>query len=177
LTARPGANFVFVMVMASLFATTGCGYANKDLYPQGIRSVAVPIFENRSFYQGAEFDVTEALTKEIEKRTPYKVVQPSGADTVLQGTIVSIEQSVNSRRHEGGLPEEMEVRITVNFEWKNLRTGEVIRGRKGFDRVGRYIPTRSPVEDRAMSETYSIAQHQAAQALAEEIVSVMRADW
>ncbi|MCE9591917.1 MAG: hypothetical protein K8S99_15515 [Planctomycetes bacterium] len=164
-------------VTAIVMSIAGCGYAHKELFPQNVRSVAVPIFENRTFYQGIEFDMTEALTKEIELRTPYKVVAEAGADTQLRGTIVSVNQTVLSHRPDGNLPEELDVHVTINFEWKDLRTGEIIRSRKGFDRVARYIPTRSPVSGRAMSETYSIGQHQAVQSLAQEIVSVMRADW
>src|SRR5665213_243892 len=57
----------------ALFSTglAGCGYTTKSVFPPGIRTVAVPIFENRSFYRGAERDVTEALIKQIEMATPY----------------------------------------------------------------------------------------------------------
>lgn len=163
------AGWSLVVVLA--FWAGGCGYAHKETYPKGIRTVAVPIFKNRSFYQGAEFDLTEAITKAIESRTPYKVVAPQGADTILEGTITNIEQVRLSRRADGGLPQEMEMRIVIDLAWKNLRTGQLIRDRKGLEAVGRYIPA-NPV-----GETYSIAQHQAAERLAGAVVSAMRADW
>jgi hypothetical protein len=149
----------------------GCGYSHKELYPADVRTIAVPIFANRSFYQGAEFDLTEALTKEIETRTPYKVVKEASADSSLTGTIVNIEQTRLSRVRGGGVPQEMEFRVTVNFEWKNLRSGKILRERRGFTAVGRYVPTR-PV-----NETYFTAQHDASQLMAEMIVSDMRGDW
>ena len=55
-----------------------------------MRTVSVPIFDNQSFYQDVEFDLTEALVKEIELRTPYKVTGADRADTILQGEIVSV---------------------------------------------------------------------------------------
>jgi len=161
-----------ILVLAFFFvALSGCGYAHKSTYPTGIRSVAVPIFKNKSFYQGAEFDVTEAVIKEIETRTPYKVVAEAGADTILEGTIVSIDQTRTARRREGGVPEELEFRVAVSYEWKNMQTGQVIRSRQGQEVIGRYIPSR-PV-----SETYFTGQHEAAERIAQYVVSAMRADW
>jgi hypothetical protein len=166
---RSGAALLALVVAA--VGLSGCGYTPRTTFPAGVRSIHVPIFKNRSFYQGAEFDLTEALTKEIERRTPYKVVSTGGADTELTGGINSIEQVRLSQVKQGGLPEEMELRVNVNFVWKNSRTGEVIRERSGIETVGRYIPNR------AVGETYSIGQHEAVDRMAQQIVAAMRGDW
>lgn len=157
-------------VLLAVFAG-GCGYSHKELFPEQYTSVAVPIFENRTFYRGVERDLGEALVKEIEQRTPYKVISPTAANTILQGTIRKIEQNQIARRRPGGVPEELEVTITVDFEWKDLRTGQILRDRKGFEAVGRYVPT-SPV-----SQPFEIGQHMAIQALARDIVSTLQANW
>ena len=65
----------------------------------------------------------------------------------------------------------MEVAVVVNYEWKNARTGESLRNRKGFAGVGRTVPAQ-PV-----SEPFEIAQHQAVQNLARDMVSSMQAGW
>ncbi len=70
-----------------------------------------------------------------------------------------------------GVPEEMEVTIRVDFEWKDPRTGEVLVSRRGYEAVGRYVPTR-PV-----SEPFETAEHTAAQRLAQSIVSELRSGW
>jgi len=162
---------MLIAVVLGFVTLSGCGYAHKTTYPAGIRSVAVPIFKNKSFYQGAEFDVTEAVVKEIESRTPYKVVGEAGADTILEGSIVSIDQTRTARRREGGVPEELEFRVAVSYEWRNLKTGQVIRSRQGQEVIGRYIPSR-PV-----SETYFTGQHEAAERIAQYVVAAMRSDW
>ena len=136
-----------------------------------VRTVSVPIFDNQSFYQEVEFDLTEAVIKEIELRTPYKVTGADRADTILQGEIVSIQQGRLSRQEIGNVPQEMEYRVTTNFEWKDLRTGKMLRQRQGFQSVGRYIPT-GPI-----SEPVTVGQHEAIQRTAKQIVSVMAADW
>ena len=158
-----------LLLLLLLLGMSGCGYTQKELFPETYRTVAVPIFENRTFYRHVAMDLSEALIKEVEQRTPYKVVAPATADTILQGTVVQVEQTPLSRRPGSGVPEELEVRIVVNFEWKDLQAGQVLRSRAGFDAVGRYVVTR-PV-----GEPFEHAQHTAVQRLATDIVSAMRA--
>lgn len=150
---------------------TGCGYQTKELFPEQYRNVAAPIFENRTFYREVEADLAEAVTKQIEQRTPYKIGRPGTADTMLQGTIVAIEQDVIAQRREGAVPEQMEITLTVDFEWKDLRTGQVLASRRGLTTVGRYAPARE------VGEPFAIAQHEAVERMAVEIVSTMREDW
>ena len=149
----------------------GCGYSNAQLFPDDVHTVAVKILNNKTFYRGVEFDLTEAIVKQIQLEAPYKVVASDRAETLIEGTIVSIQQNQLSRRRRGGVPQELEMQIVVDFRWKDLRTGELLRERKGFSRIGRYIPT-APVR-----ESLEVAQHEAVGRLAQGVVSVMQADW
>lgn len=161
------------LVLALLSTLVGCGYTHEELFPDDVRTVAVPIFKNRNpqLYRDVEFDLTEALVKEIELRTPYKVTPPDRADTLLEGTIVAVNQRTLSVRREGGLPQEMETRVVVDFQWRSQRDGKTLRQRRGFASVGRYIPAQ-PV-----GEFFELAQHEAVQRAARDIVSAMRKDW
>ncbi|MEZ6193338.1 MAG: LptE family protein [Phycisphaerales bacterium] len=159
------------MLLTLTLGQLGCGYSSKELFPTEVHTVAVPIFENRTFYRGVEFELAEAVVKQVESRTPYKVVAPGTAQTILEGTITEIEQTQLSRRRPGGLPQEMEVTITVDFVWKDLGKGGVIKDRRGFQAVGRYIPTAG------IGEPFETGQHDAVERLARDIVSTMRSDW
>lgn len=160
-----------LLALFALFvgSVTGCGYSAKTNFPTDVQSVQVKMFGNRSFYRGVEFDLTEALVKEIELRSPYKVVSNAAADTLMEGTVVGVNQIRLSRRREGGLPQEMEVQILVDFVWRNQRTGKIITDRKGLTVIGRYVP--------AAEETRSAGQHEAVQKMATQIVSAMAAQW
>ena len=160
-----------IWIVAWILNAVGCGYSHRDLFPENVHTVAVPIFENLSFYQGLEFDLTEALIKEIELRTPYKVTGPREADTILQGTIVEMAQNRLSRTATGDLPQELETRLTVDFEWKQIRAGEILRQRRGLEAVERYVPARP------IAEPFEVAQHQTVARMARQIVSVMASDW
>lgn len=165
-------------VVLMLVAIAGCGgdirlagYGAGEEFDPRIATVAVPIFDNRTFYREAEFRLSEALAKEIEHRTPYKVTGADGADTIIRGTILSVDQRLLSRTFDGGLTQEAQVILTVSLEWKDLRSGEIIRQRSRLTATGEYIPTRG------VGEPYEVAQHEAVAEMAREIVSLMRSDW
>ena len=78
----------------SLLPLLFCGCAayqigNQSLYPLEIHTVSVPVFQSNSFRRNLGERLTEAVVKEIERRTPYKVVSDPGADSVLTGRIVT----------------------------------------------------------------------------------------
>ena len=65
------------------------GYSTRPNYDMRFRTVSVPIFKNRTFWTatpvpGMEMDLTRALVREIEQKTPYKVVQDN-SDTQITG--------------------------------------------------------------------------------------------
>ncbi|MEX0741286.1 MAG: LptE family protein [Phycisphaeraceae bacterium] len=164
--------------LLAILTLTGCGpngglagYTTGEAFDESIRTVALPIFDNQTFYRETEFRLSEALAKEIEHRTPYKVTAAPGADTIVRGTIVSVDQRLLSRTFEGGLTQEAQVIVTVTLEWKDLRSGEIIRQRSRLTGTGEYIPSRG------VGEPFQVAQHEAVAELAREIVSLMRSDW
>ena len=159
------------LLAAALLLFTGCGYSQREPFPERYASVAVPIFENASFERGVEFDLAEALTKELRSRTPYTVRRSNIADTVIEGEISRIDRDMLSRREVGGVPQEIEVTVTIDFTWVDARTGETILERRGFEAVGRHIPT-APV-----GEPFEVAQREAVERLARDVVTAMRSDW
>lgn len=168
---RIGAGPVFIasLLLAGV-GLGGCGYDHEPLYPEDVSTVAVNIFGNRSFYRGAEFSLTEAIVKQIEWRTPYKVVDRSRADTIISGKITEITQRSLSRRRQGGLPQDVEYRMVVDFQWKDLRSGQVLRKRDGMEIVAPFAPAVQ------VGEQLSMGQDRAVQRVAETVVSVMKAD-
>jgi len=150
---------------------TGCGYSSTELYPAQYNSVSVPNFDNTSNTRGVEFDLREALVKEIEQRTPYKVVSSTGrGDTRLSGTVTSVQRELVSRDPSAGLPQEIEITIRVNFAWDDQRTGQTIRGYDGLSAEGQFIPNRT------VGEFGEDGTRLAVQRLAQDIVTRMQED-
>jgi hypothetical protein len=145
-----------------------CAYSTKPLYSQGYRTVSVPIFANRTFRREWEFRLTEAIAKNIEARTPYKLASQDKADTVLSGEIVEIDESVLTRRTGINLPRENQITLAVNFTWKD-RNGRMLVERKGFNRSSTEIPQ--------IGERVEDAEQLAVERLAAAIVDQMQTDW
>jgi hypothetical protein len=129
----------FVLLAAFAFLLPSCswdgnftvlGYTTKPQYPFDIRTVYVPIFKNNTYRRGIEFDLTHAVVREIEAKTPYKVVSNClGADTELSGTIVALNKNVINRNQLNEV-REAETMLAVLVVWKDLRTQEILSGRR-----------------------------------------------
>lgn len=100
------------------------GYSTRPNYDPTIRTVYVPIFANQTFYRGWEFELTRALIREIESKTPYKVTSnPEQADSELIGKITSITKALINANQ---LNEVRESQVIMNVEimWRDLRPGQ-----------------------------------------------------
>jgi hypothetical protein len=108
------------------------GYSTRPNYDTSIRTVRVPIFKNLTQRRGLEFDLTRAVVREIELKTPYKVVAANcDADTELTGTIISYNKNILNRNQLNEV-REAETTLAVELIWRDLRTGEILtRPRRG----------------------------------------------
>jgi hypothetical protein len=150
-------------------ALGSCGYSSKSLYSRSYHTVAVPIFANKTFRREWEFRLTEALAKNIEFRTPYKLTSQDKADTVLTGEIVDILENPLTRRPGTLIPRETQLTVAVNFIWKD-RNGKVLVERKQFNRSATEIPQ--------IGERVEDAEQLAIERLASAIVDQMQQqDW
>jgi len=150
-------------------ATSAPGYHWSSIYRQDVRTVAVPIFSSRDYQRGVEFNLTKALINQIEAKTPYKVVSREHADTILEGEIVSVNVNTLSEDRFSAIPQEQLLDITVNFTWKDLRTGRILVSRRGWEQAASYYPT--------LGEGRATGTQSAAERLALAIVQELQADW
>jgi hypothetical protein len=155
-----------------LMGVPGCGYSSASLYPERYGSVAVPIAENRTMQRDVEFQLTEALIKQVRDRTPYAIhTSAAVADTLIEATVLDVDRRTLFRTVDGGLPQELEVVVTADVVWRDLGTGRVIRELPGVQATGRFVPT-TPI-----GEFYETAEQAAVVELARQVVDAMRSDW
>ena len=123
--------------LAGLASLAGCqgtpsifGYklGADAIYDSNIKTVYVPVFNNRAFqttpYRGMEVDITRAVVREIGAKTKFKVVSDCDrADTEIKGVVVSIGRNILNRNQQN-LAREVEVVLTVDVLWRDLRTGK-----------------------------------------------------
>jgi outer membrane lipopolysaccharide assembly protein LptE/RlpB len=86
-----------VMLLPLAFLLTGCGYHVAGRItgaPAEWRAIAIPSFKNDTTHDRIEQRFTEAVIREFIARTKYRIAQdPSSADAVLHGEILSIDTS------------------------------------------------------------------------------------
>lgn len=145
------------------------GYVWGSTFRKDIKTVAVPAFGTKSFSRGDEVALTQALIAQIESRTPYKVVPADRADTILEGLVVSVGTGTVSVDNKTALPQESLYTISVDFTWKDLRSGQILVERRNFDQSTTYYPT--------LGEGRFMGRQTAAEALAGSIVDELQGDW
>ncbi|MFH1369972.1 MAG: LptE family protein [Planctomycetota bacterium] len=161
----------FCLLTSVICFLAGCeGYSNASLYPEGIRTVYVEMFDNQSFRRGIEYELTDALAKRIEAQMPYKIVTSRNrADTVISGQIVQANESILSTERQIGRALEKNVELHATISWKNLRTGELLIDNKAVSASARF--------SKWQNQDFAYGSALAANTLAERIVEQMETAW
>ncbi|HUT01766.1 MAG TPA: LPS assembly lipoprotein LptE [Phycisphaerae bacterium] len=172
-TVTAGALVLGMLLAAGCSSDPTKGYTLKSQYPEGIKTVTVPIWHRgkKVYRRGLEMRLTESVVKRLELDTPYKVTDKSRADTELRGTIDLVSQRVLSFNPDSGLPREREITVAVSFTWTDLRNGKVLARRTNFRQAGTYI---SPAP---FGEDFFQGSEDVVNKLAQRIVEQMEADW
>jgi len=81
-------------VLTLLLPLTGCGYhsaGSASHVPSGVRTIAVPVFTTHAQAYRTEMAFTQAVIRELNTRTTYRVLTGASADAdaVLSGTILA----------------------------------------------------------------------------------------
>jgi len=171
--------FSLVLLLGTWVLCGGCaGYhvGNQSLYPTHIRTVYVPVFGSTSFRPHLGERLTEAVQKEIELKTPYKVVGTPDADSVLSGRIVGETKHLTVQSREGQ-PRAVETELAVEVSWLD-RQGQVIRRGPAVPLPSEAVAIHAtsdviPEIGRSVATAHQDAIHRVAQ----QVVSLMEAPW
>jgi hypothetical protein len=99
-------------------------YTTAPNYDPKYKTVRVPIFQNKTYRRGLEYDLTKAVITQIEEITRMKVVSGQ-ADTELIGTITMTSKNVLNLNQLGEI-REGEAVLTIELVWRDLHTGEIL---------------------------------------------------
>lgn len=163
---------VLILTIAAALAVlaSGCGgYRNSWLYPQEIQTVYVEMFDTTSFRRGFEFELTDAICKQLESKTPYKIVSDrSRADSVLSGNL-GITNTVLAGDPLTGKALENETLVSVSVTWKNLKTGQLL-----IDSEKVYA---SATYSTPMGQTVDYSITRAVNEAAQKVIELMQTPW
>ncbi|MEQ8849388.1 LPS assembly lipoprotein LptE [Botrimarina sp.] len=171
-----------LLAALALSAAAGCaGYraGASSLYAPDVATVYVPMVESESFRRDLGERLTEALVKEIELKTPYKVVSTPNADSILEVRLVRERRTVQAEDQFDN-PRVFSMLLNAEATWLNRRrlplgpTRSVpvpadLTGAVGFSQTVPLIPESG--------QTIASQQQLAIARLAEQIVGAMEEPW
>lgn len=162
-----------------LMFVAGCaGYqvGAGSLYAPDVSTVYVPMIDSDSYRRDLGERLTEAVIKEIELKTPYKVVDTPTADSVLSARLISdTRRTLAENAFDDPRVSETELRAEVT--WLNRRRlplAPVQNVAVPPELV--LINQTSPLIPEA-GQSVATQQQLAIERLAQQIVSTMEAPW
>jgi hypothetical protein len=109
----------------------GCGYGTRGSLPDHIKTVAVPIFKNRTLEPGVESAITSGVVNAFSSGGRVKVVPIDQADAILQEEVVAysldglaFDQTANVRVYR--------LRLVLNVEFRDVRKSAMLWRQEGL---------------------------------------------
>jgi hypothetical protein len=170
--------FITVFCLALAVAASGCTvyrFGACSLYRPDVQTVHVPVIESASFRRNLGEQLTEAVVKEIETSTPYKVVDSSNADSVLEIQLGSDTKRIVA---ENGLdePRNVELAWQIQMTWRDRRGNLITRSAMPLDDTVISISQAANITPE-VGQSIATGQQKIVQRLATQIVSQMEAGW
>jgi hypothetical protein len=166
-------------IIVLLLSCAGCaGYqvGHPTLYRPDIRTVHVPVFESESLRPNLGERLSEAVVKEIELRTPYKVISTPDADSVLSGRLVRETKRVLAETRNDDA-RDIATEMTVEVRWMS-RQGELLMQRAGIPLASFDLDVSHDADFiPEAGQSLSTAQQQVIERIAREIVGQMEIGW
>ena len=171
----------YAALLAALVCGSAPGCANyrfgaASLYPANIQTVYVPMFQSDSYRRDLAERLTEAVCKEIENRTNYKVVSNPNADSVLSGRLLNETKRIiiESPTDE---PRESQMEFFVEVTWLNRQQAMLAQSQKvplpgtvvNLNQTGNVVPE--------VGQSIATGQQDAINRIAFQIVSMMETQW
>ena len=106
-------------------ALAGCGYSFRGNLPDHIKTVAVPVFTNKTSEPAVESLLTSAVVQAFASNGRLRVVKPEDADAILDGEVVgysvqsiAFDNLANVRQYR--------LQVTMNLKLRDVRRNTVL---------------------------------------------------
>jgi hypothetical protein len=112
-------------VLGGLLAGGCMGYRVGPVLHADYKSVAVPMFHNKTLHPQLEAQITNAIIKGLQADGTLRIESQDNADVMVSGAIVDYERrELRSAREDTGVAREYRIIITAEIQARNRRTGE-----------------------------------------------------
>jgi hypothetical protein len=117
-----------VLSAAAVFLSSGCGYrpVGTGFLPAGIRTVRVPLFENRTARFELDLKLTQAVINELSSRGKIQVITDADkADAVLEGHILNFVVNPIAFSDQK-TADRYDILVVVDVTLKESKSGRVV---------------------------------------------------
>lgn len=163
------------LIIPMLLLTTGCAnsYQWKSSVPQDIRTVAVPVFVNKSDLTEVGVIASRQLLREFQREGTFKIARNDDSAVEIQGTIDSCEgESIAYARRTGQRIIGYDFTITATLSVIDHKNGRVMIDNKV------YVGSAPVTSGDDITNSYRNASGAAADDLARQIVDdVLNLKW
>ena len=161
------ARLVGAVLLALVVGLGGCGYSFRGTLPEHVKTVAVPIFVNRTQQPAVEGVITRAIVDAFATNGRLRVVRPEDADSILDGEVlqytvgaIAVDPSLNVQQYR--------LAVTLSLRMRDVRLNRVLFEQASFNEQADFLVAGS------VAQTLSVeagALQRAATEIARSVVS------
>jgi hypothetical protein len=168
--------FAICILHSCLVGCAGYQVGAGSLYAPDVTTVYVPMIESDSYRRDLGERLTEAVIKEIELKTPYKVVDTPDADSVLSARLIrDTRRTLVENAFDD--PRLMENELHAEVTWLNRRRLPIIPMQTLAVPPDLVLINQTSNLIPEVGQSVASQQQQAIERLAQQIVSTMEAPW
>ena len=118
------------LVLAALLLG-GCGYSTRGNLPDHIKTVAVPIFKNRTLEPGVESALTSGVVNAFSSGGRVRVVPLDEADAILEGEVVGFSLAGLAFDRNANV-QAYRLRVVLNLEFRDVKRNALLWRQDGL---------------------------------------------
>jgi len=125
---RLSSRIAVILAVLGCVLTAGCmGYRVGPVLKADYRSVAVPMFKNKTYKPQLEAQITNGIIKRMQTDGTLRVDSEAGADVIVNGDIIRYNRlALRLSKQDTKVPREYRLVITVHVKAHDRRTGKVV---------------------------------------------------
>lgn len=118
---------ITIILLLWSIAYTRCGFYSfsGSTLPPHLGTIAIPIFENRTTEFGIPEDLTDALIAKFTEDNSLKVFDRRTADSVIEGTIVSVREQAGAYNVQEQV-KEIRIYIRIQAKFEDIKKNKVM---------------------------------------------------
>ena len=158
-----------LLLLLLLGLTSGCGiYSVKGSMAPHLKTVAIPLFDNRTAEFRVAEDLTDAVINSFTRDNSLKIADRGAADVLIEGTIIQIDDRAGAF-DENESVQDMKIYLSVQIKCSDQVRREVL-WQERLTHFGSYDPGGGP-------DARSEALVEAMEKVSEDVLNKTVANW